>query len=511
MTGILGKVPGQLARKFSLNNVNGADSIMSLPLLGSSGYTTARNLQSRHERSNNTGSFLHKLDLNQRSFFWGHRSGTKYTVMVFTLNSKKPLSPDLIHQAMIHWQRKSPCFQIVIKERERDLWFYGPKYCDVDFKVVKQGTPFEEVLDECSGRFDEANGPLWRSRLLLEKVNDLRCRDLEVEKQYPHQCHLVLCTHHSVVDGATIFPMVQPALDIIDNLIEGKKIDESLAGVFISNEESTKLYAKAKERLISNPERLETLRDLTLRCHKPPILLKRFPRPEVANPSTKHLFMEMDQPTIEKFIEKCRLAGVTLGSGLQMVVNTALVELVQEVGVSEESYEMSTHMVVDMRRYFRTRELPIHGCFVKAPVSFITLDKRVRRNFWNNCQALHEINLDILRNKQVFEQEVAREMFLETLPPEKFFENPPVATRDYGFNNVSQMHKLMPGRGKHIQVTNFAGLNGLHRCPLPFMFVFHKYRGFHNAEISYASDWLTEENAMTISEKVKSLLENFSR
>lgn len=462
--------------------------------------------------SSDEGEWLHKVHDTEKMFIWGHRAGTRYSTPVYTFNSRKPITQEVFHQGMLHLHRKTPVCQVAAREREGELWWCKPRNVDIDVKILEKGTPVVDVVNALWREgFDDANGPLLKGRLIPANDED-PCLFPEIKEQFPYQYYMVSNPHHSVLDGISLAFICQPMIDLINAVIEGENIDDSApTGVFVSSEEYEKADLMFKERLNKDPERLEEVKKEVLKSSKSPILLKGFPRPHDDNPMTKHVFIDLEPKVYHNFLDKCKENGIVYGSGFQAATSAALVELVQDTGCTDDSYDVSVNFTIDLRRYMKQRDHPILGLHARTMASLTNMNKNVRDHFWENCRYVQKVNKDMVKTGSAVEQDVVRQLFMPQVPPEKYFKTLPEVIRDFGINNVGPFDRVMHGKGKHVQLTEINCYTSAHRFIFSFYQQLFTFRGIPNNMISYATDWMTDETANLLVQKIKSIIAHVSQ
>ncbi|KAK7068142.1 hypothetical protein SK128_015598 [Halocaridina rubra] len=468
-----------------------------------------RKLSTRAKRDE--GEWIHALDYTQKVFLYGQRAGTRFNVPTYTLHARKPLSHDTIYKATQNIIRRSWVYQVVVREKEGELWWNKQDDVEVDIKIHQKGASKVDVLNKIwSEGFDEVNGPLWKTRLLESDEED-KFVSTEIKKEYPHRYYFYSFPHHALVDGQSAALFSQPIIDSINAVIEGEDIDDSKPiGEFVSNEEYLKADIILKEKLSKDPQRLETIKEIVNRSTKAPEICKYIPRPVVNKPMTKHTFVEVEPQILKKFLENCKAKGLTYGNSLQTVTNTAIVEMIQEAGACEEFYDMSVNMTIDTRRYLKKRALPALGLHARQMASLFTMPKNPRDRFWENCQNIHQSNKELLKSGSAIEQDVIRQYFIPQVPAEEFFQNQPALTRDYGFNNVGSLDPVIHGRGKHVQITHIESYQAVHNYTFPFYQQLFTYRGNDINMISYSTDCLTDDTVQQLLDRIRSIITQYA-
>ena len=104
-------------------------------------------------------------------------------------------------------------------------------------------------------QFNNSEGPLWCARL-LQQDSCGGTTSPGLAAAFPHSRSLVLANHHGIADGTTNNRTVNMFLQILDDVIAGKPIDDTeQLGELASGEETEALLAAMKQEL-KNDENL---------------------------------------------------------------------------------------------------------------------------------------------------------------------------------------------------------------------------------------------------------------
>ncbi|XP_064118116.1 uncharacterized protein LOC135223544 isoform X2 [Macrobrachium nipponense] len=442
-------------------------------------------------------------------FVYGHQAGYRHTVGHFTINSRKPISADIMRRALKHLHRKFPPYHIRIRERDGELWFFkSDGQVELDFKVREIGTPKYQAIDEVCRPFDEVNGPICRHEFIPADKND-PCLFPDLKTEYPYQYYLLDCPHHAVTDGFSNNMFTSQLLNIVRTLLAGIEwTDHSPVGEYISNEECLRMYEQCAKELLQNPEELTRVTNEVSRTNKKPLLFEAFPPPQAEIPRTRHIMTEFDETSVKKISGRCKERGITFGNVFQGITTTALVELVQEAGVRKDSYDISVLYSVDLRRYMKKQTKPILGLHVRKMSAAYSVDGNVRDQFWSNCTKIQLQNQELLKSKSIIKQGVVRQLHFPQTPPEDFFISKPEITADFQYNNMGNLGDL--GNNEQIIFTNAGNYFQIHLSTYPFYHQLLTFKGRAISNFSYATDLVTDQTAVALVEKMKCLLKYFS-
>ncbi|XP_047486655.1 uncharacterized protein LOC125037532 [Penaeus chinensis] len=212
------------------------------------------------------------------------------------------------------------------------------------------------------------------------------------------------------------------------------------------------------------------------------------------------------EKSLASFTAKCRANGVTFNSGMEAVINTAIVEMAREAGVEGEAHHMSINLATDLRRYMKRRPLPILGLHVRPTVHRMETPFDVRDNFWDYTRKLHQRLSVLLKSGEALQQSVVREMTLQQLPPVEHHAAGIVAHLDYGLINVGDLTAVIPGVGEQLQQTDLAMIGCTHSFGFPMLHQIYTFRGHSPYTLAYDPSYMAKETAVVITDRILRLM-----
>ncbi|XP_042890312.1 uncharacterized protein LOC122265203 [Penaeus japonicus] len=461
--------------------------------------------------------WLWEADASEVMIAVGHSHGSRQVGGIYTLNTVKPLRPEHVERALVHLQRQTQALRGVIKVKNGKYWICESDQDQINFEVQEGGDIMQEMwrFTNMPLGFDQA--PLWRAVFMPGNGSDGDASSAsgpshlqEVRARFPHQSRLALPIHHSFVGGPTMPLITQRLVELLNDVLAGRPIDDSRQlGVLVPSTEIDAAKRRIREELERDPARLEALKEETLACDSEPILLKAFPRPGGA-PSSGHVFRDVSPALLQKFTAKCKSEGVTFNSGLQAVINTALVEVVTEAGLQQDTFSLSINLATDLRRYMNRNPLEVLGLHVRPTVHRVATPARVRDCFWQYCRAMHGPLSGLIRSGLALQQEVVREMTQRPVDLHHFYKNPPPVVRDYGLASVGDLTSLIRGEGDHLQLTDILMTSASHRIIYPMLHQIYTFRGLCPYSVGYDTSYMSHDTASSIADKVLSTMADVS-
>lgn len=372
----------------------------------------------------------------------------------------------------------------------------------------------QEIWEATNLALQHEEAPLWSANL-VSAPSDAPCRLEEVKVKYPHQYSLILRLHHSFVDGLCMSQITQRFVEILNQVIGGCPVDSSdQLGELASSEKLELVKRKIRKEFEEDPESLLAMQREIRACDSEPILLKAFPKPG-GEPSTAHVFKNIDSKLFRQFTTKCMAEGVTFTSGLQAVINTAMVEMIRDVGEvnQEESFDISINLATDIRRYVTKNPWTFHGLHARPSVHRVRTPLNVRDHFWDYTRSFHQTLTPLLRSGLALQQEVAREMMTDVpvISPQDYFATPPPVIRDYGLTSVGDLTAIIPGEGDHLQLTDIILSSAAHRYLYSMIHHIYTFRGHCPYSFSYDTSYISHDTANLLVEKMFAILPEVSQ
>ncbi|KAK8373369.1 hypothetical protein O3P69_016278 [Scylla paramamosain] len=227
------------------------------------------------------------------------RKGFYTTVVGLTVRSIVPLSDHHIKETLHHMFRLDICLTSVTDTQEL----------------------VQAVETLMQYHFPTTEGPLWCARLLPASDPGCSFRQ-ELSATFPYTRTLLLANHHGIADGTSNMYIVNAFLNVLDDMLSDKAVDDAVQlGRIDAGEETKDIITTRMMELMEDEDHQIVLRDL-------------------------------DKETTQSFISKCKEEQITLNSGLLAVFNTSLVDFVLEGGLEQDFYRIQELHAVNMRRYW---------------------------------------------------------------------------------------------------------------------------------------------------------------
>ncbi|XP_066990349.1 uncharacterized protein [Macrobrachium rosenbergii] len=362
------------------------------------------------------------------------------------------------------------------------------------------------ALISCAYTHNE-DGPLWRVRLMRGQITPTH----ECHPGFPHLSTLLVSFHHGIADGNAAVYIFMALFKILEDVIGGASVDdEEQVGCIASDEQTLSLKNEIREYLEEHPDEVEKFAERNLQSEFTPLLYKAFGFPEDPQPTTRYLISSLGFPTLRKFYEKCKGAGVTFNSGFVLAVNTALVELQREAGVEVgDALSIRSRQTFNLRRYWEKHKTFSFGCHVGRMLQTMDTPPYDKDTFWDHARTLDADMREKVRTKHVLKEEVVREM--KRIEEEALRRDAPVPIDcDYTISTRSSQGTLTCG--------GTTGMSGEAESPfiqmqLTCSMTFHIVANTSETAsytICYSTWHITDENALRLLKKVEHVVEDLA-
>ncbi|XP_063884511.1 uncharacterized protein LOC135113247 [Scylla paramamosain] len=419
-----------------------------------------------------------------------------------TLNSSKPITPTLVEEALQHLYDKVESLRLCFRLRDGKLWIADMPHRKLDFQVVSGGDLEEQHILLRDSPFNLHDGPLWKTRL-MPCPEDAVCHFPEVKAALPHQCHILMTLHHAANDGMVVMMVTQLLIDILDSLLQGLPVSSQPVGELCEGFEVVEEEARIRAALLQDPERLVAALRQHVESKRLPLLMEAFGLPKAEDWTTKNLPpVVLDNQRMEKFAAKCRSVGATINAGFTALINTALVELVQEAGLDKDVYHLSSSHPVDTRRLMKnTQNIPLG--YHAIPMTQCTATPRnVKEHFWQYVKTVDVKLRDKIKRNYSCEQRVLDAM----LRPQDYTHEAHSVLRqlpsgEYLFSNLYSPRTSYAGAGKCVQLTAAANYMTIHNEKYSLGVGLFSFRGQARLQLAYSTAAVSEEVAYKCLEK----------
>ncbi|XP_013408176.1 uncharacterized protein LOC106172123, partial [Lingula anatina] len=276
------------------------------------------------------------------------------------LESKSPLSVDLIHQAAALLQEIMPLLRLcVVKELDGKYFFELKDTVTVPLEVSNETDWRKEQDEMMKVVYNLKTGPLWKMRFLPTVCRELALGDTRKEGN-PYKSAVIFGIDHVLTDGFTNMSICRQFLKILNGLIDGgqpdktphTKIDPSLVDLMPQSEKAfgwMDYLVVAKfiwNTMFSKP--------------KPNIFAVRYPLVDTYPSHTFSISTDGLSKEETRLLRKmCRLQQTTVNGAFTAAASTATAWMIYGRNKSQGDIQENTVAVeqtVNMRRFCETEE-----------------------------------------------------------------------------------------------------------------------------------------------------------
>ncbi|XP_064108639.1 uncharacterized protein LOC135217002 [Macrobrachium nipponense] len=448
-----------------------------------------------------TGEWLRKASDSEKMMESYHQDGCLLIWYQLDLSSAEPLQEEHVRRAVAHLYRKVPSLNVCYGASGDDLWFRRATNPEIDFKVHR-GSQLEEVRESLRNHsYKSETGPLFCARLVYDSP-DIASDTKDLEPSFPFKSHIIFGLHHGMTDGTSNMNIMGFFISLLNDVISEKPInDQESLGHFASDEETMNLIMEGKAALEENPKVKKKIEDdILFQDSHTPFLVKCF-TPTGKKERTSSIVRVLDEDVTSKFIQRCKQEKVTVGSVFTAVVNMAIVDVLVEYGVTEDSYLIGNFHTVNFRRFWKPKPSVPLGLHMGYPIRlFSDTPRNIHQKFWEYAKTIGESMRDYLFSGRMF-AEKAYSMFRCKRPSQSKDRVP----CDYMTSNMGDVTRLVTEGGDHVRITRVVRGTTFHVRPYPVFVRCHTFRGIFTVIFEYNEAKLQPEVAEKLCYKIVKL------
>lgn len=412
--------------------------------------------------------------------------------------ARRPVQPRQVEQALRLLYRKTPNLRVFLTERDGEVWFREMDNETIPFEVSTADV--DKVTDVLHSQHYPAEGPLWRARLVPVATPRYHPQHLssfhhDLHRTFPHCYHLLFGFSHDMGDGHTYIRISAAFAHILDHVLSGEEVDEDQIGSFHLNEE----YDTKAREYVARFDTDEAWRNECIsKSHQTKSLLSHILSPCEDRPRRTVLYTQtLDQATTTRLREKCRAAKVTLSSCVAAAGNLALVDMLAEKGVMQDTYAISNTHLINMRRTWpKGTTEHAFGCYLNLSKRHLFETPRISNDdqFWQYAKDIHDKFHGFMNDDQFIQKAMFYLWCWNT-------ENIQYLASDVIYNTRGDLTQKFEGT-KEITVTNLLNSTGIHNSGLVWEHTFGTLRGRLSHTIKYNTSLVTEATVHRCSDLV---------
>ena len=374
--------------------------------------------------------------------------------------------------------------------------------------------------------FDHYNlncGPLWNVKLLPWSPSHTAYLDRTLvpaeastsEDRIPeppkhrYVNHVIIGWHHSIVDGHSCIRLIRNLLRIIDDLIAGKTLDES---VQVSSITSSKGFNAAEKTTEENFSRFPELLNNRMKYEKESwnrTIFQKVIKLKPYSPFELALVPYcLDFSTTQKFILKCKQEEVSVHSGFCTVINAAIINILQSEGFIHSLYNITTTQTVSTRSLHNENE-DAFGLEIDVLSFFLNVPNNVLHDFWNCARDFHKRFKQESKHSPC-EKFVAQKLAgiqVEKFLPLQGVKELPQQMRAYQTSNMLDVTNVLGFCGNNVHLEYIEWSSDISLSSIVFFSSLQTLRGrlFHS--LKYNTGIVGEDTAQKLSRTIFSVLQ----
>lgn len=345
--------------------------------------------------------------------------------------------------------------------------------------------------------YDTSTGPMWCTKLQRGPPTSPSGASGKGLSSFPHVNTLFLGFHHGVTDGHSNMKICGFLVQLLEDVIAGKPIDDNeQLGVFISSEMTEKLIDKHAGVLEADQElKHKTIAEFKAHTGDKACVTNS---PYKGDKSQTLLAIrELDEDTTTAFIKRCRAEGVTFHSAFSALLNFASVDIQVDEGIHQDTYSIRSDHVVNIRRYMEGNSPQYLGCHI-IPLTPVRTEtpRNINGNFWEFARSMNKTLQETFKNEMPLRY-TAMKRFLPKNPDfDGTFEF------DYCVTNMGDVTGMVTEGGDHIQAIHILRSLGMQMLHCNYNHLLNTFRNRFIHVAAYNSAVVSSEMAEKMCDRV---------
>lgn len=316
------------------------------------------------------------------------------------------------------------------------------------FQVIP-GENLESTFQELKEKsFPSFTGPLWRVRITSgAEINPTNFDVKKIPSGFIFEHKVLISLHHSITDGFSSLRICGHFINLLDDVLEGREIDDSVQVAEFSDgdKNSQEVMTTIMKKFQEHPEERENaLQEYDDFQKMKVLLLDAYPVADrQVTHQTLYLRNDFDQETTKKFLAKCKANNVSFHTGFFTAVQVAVVELLKDAGIFQDTFEISSKHVVNSRRFWNKEvdaDVQFGANIAALPVNF-TVPSDWQKIFWTTITKEH--HLLFMTRLNDFKAQMNMICRYERMMPFMSFEISP--SQYYDTNNMGDVTAVLSG------------------------------------------------------------------
>ena len=351
-------------------------------------------------------------------------------------------------------------------------------------------------------------GPLWRTCAFL--TNQPFDNQEEIyNPKFRYRNEIAFSFHHSITDATTAFKISSIFLHILNSLIAGnenyKREFDTL--MFVDGTEVSSMVAERKAFLSKNPELYSQIEiDLERFDALKPHLEAAYPPDPNEENCTKQFERAMTKVDSKKLLQIFKSQNVTFHGGFCAVVNCCIVEILQEKGISMDSYDIGTYHAINMRKYWPVQMKEILGSTTGSIRTLMATKNDVADHLWDHAREYTKTLHGFLNGTRTLDEDVyfdfESKMGDNTSDFSKVFTNRNPIQMYFSTSNMGNLRQLLPGTGDFVEINDVNRHTSHQNFNISMIFALQTFRERFNFSLTYATKYVHPVMAQKLVDRV---------
>ncbi|XP_047474255.1 uncharacterized protein LOC125028799 [Penaeus chinensis] len=454
------------------------------------------------------GGWVRPLGYAEKFMTAAHGYGCMTTVYSLWLDSRTPLSLDIIKYASTIMYRKMPNLRMELAERDGRLWWKEMTREIVNVEELDTQDVEAAVETLLKRRYNVKEGPLWFTRFIKLTPQEQGVRDDNHNLKYKYAC--LFGFHHNVSDGTTNMKFCKVFLKVLNDLVQGKEIDMCQEGTFAPPLQD-RLADRIGAYFLFVYMFLRRLYTCILTFGIPVRnFTSRFPMPSRNEAATRMIHHELDEDTTRKLLRRCKMEGVTLNSAFTAAANLTMYKMMTQDGRLKTT-DLWSSQAVNMRRYWpKEQQSNSFGCHISLlDVSFPT-GPGDEKAFWKYARQVHaRLKYHLTESKRALTLQPMSERLIILIRHNAWLawlRLPSANDGHYTVTNMGDLTQTFPGTGEEVEVSLVLRSVSCHFMPTLCQHTLQTFRGRFCYSLDYYTQKITKENATTYAHGIMDFL-----
>jgi len=483
-------------------------------------------------------SWLRPCTANEEACAGYVAEGSYVIVYCARLATREALTEGVMRGALWALYRKVPTLRVCLKKNAKDgkMWIKNVEEDAIDFEVLEDADVEAAWHEQQKWQFP-ADAPLWGARLLpwaerqrpyvlatslpdLGEPADAAVKEVETkhhisgDTERPFVSHLLLVFHHSITDGYSCLKILKTLLQLIDDVIEGRPTDETTqVACLIDSKHEEEKQLELERKMQADASIVERRNREADELFVDPMIYRKVPLPPNVEHETIALQLIVNRSTNRKFLDMCKRNKITYHTGFMALLDAAYVKTLQDLGIFEDRYPISSQHCVNLRQYFKDCANSVGNCMNLMDTNFNT-PANVVHEFWTYAQVVSKAFREKYTNMEPLMSDVVEKLSgkpaYQTLDVEKLKKIGMEKAYTYSTTNMLDVTKVLINRGKHVRLTFYDRITSVQCVPCLWTSVFQTFHGHLVHSLQYNAHLVDRALAQHISDNIAQVMKEVS-